>query len=482
MSDRISLRSGSWLVLDNVSAALIAFGFLVLSARVLSPHDFGVAALVVSISQVVLQMIDSLFHDAIIQRNSLEPEDVGTAMTTSILWSVLLAVLLWAAAPGIAAAVDVPSLATFLPWIIPAILASGASAVPMAMARRTMNFRSLAIRTIIARLVSTAAGAAMLAYGLGVTAVVAQAVGSVVLGSLLLILMTRPPFRFLIVRERLVSLLRFAGPAVGAQVLVFAGSRLMTLVAAAALGPAAAGIWSVALRFVEPFQVMLSTIIGHLMLPVYSRSQDNLVQLRDLFLTATRRASYLTFPLFLGLAACSDLLIRLFLGPQWEEAVLPMVVICLTIAVISSRQLVETAMLSIGMPQANLAMQGLAILLQVAGFVVGARYGLLEATVGWSLRALPFVVLGAFYLRSRLSVGFRDQLAVLAPALAAGAAMALAVGWTQDRLAGWHPGPVLLVVIPLGILTYGLLLLTLDGRMRDDLRRAADHYRSPKGL
>lgn len=477
MSGASTVRSGSWLLVDTGSAAVIAFGFFVVTARVLTPLEFGIAALFVSVAQVLLPTIDTLFHDAVIQREGLDEHDVRTAMTATLVWGVVVASVLLLVTPALANLIQAPELATYLPWLTPAILFSSVAAVPTALMRRTMSFRSLAIRTVTARVAATLIGLALLYVGAGIWAVVAQAVLSVVLASSLLLVMVRPSLRLGIDRLRFLNMLRFAAPAMGTQLLLFAGSRIVTLLVSALLGPVSAGVWNVALRFVEPLQIMAATLVGQLMLPIYSRNQTDLPSLRRLFLEASRRAGSVLVPMFVGLAVCAPQVVQLFVGERWADAALPMSIICIAFAVIASRQLVEIALTALGAPQLNFLVQVAALGLSLVGLIVGAKFGLIEGTLGWSLRALPFVTLAALFLRRRAGIGYRDQMLAIAPAAAASFVMATAVLCVRGASTPYGSLVSLVIEIAVGVLVYATTLLVLDAKTRREIVGTLQHIR-----
>ncbi len=463
-------RSGAWLLLDTLSAAVIAFAFFVISARILSPEDFGVAVLAVSVAQIMQPLIESLFHDALIQREDLRDEDIAVASTANILWAVVIALGVALLARPIATLTHAPALAGLLPWLGCAAIAGGTTAVPVALARRRMAFRELALRTIAARTLATVVGIAMLWRGYGPAAVVMQAVLAIVLSSAFVLIIAPPPLRLSLRRDRLIPLLRFAAPAMGTQLLLFASSRLITIVISALLGPRAAGLWGVALRFAEPVQTMAATTIGQFTLPLYARRQASMAEMRAMYAAASRRVSLLLVPTFVGMGACAPIIIELFLGDEWREAAPLMAITCIVLAIVASRQLIEIALTAGGAPHLNFIVQLAAILLSLGGTIIGARWGLLGAALGWALRALPFVTVAAVFLRQRLSLGYGLQARELAPVFLAAGVMSSAVTWVRMAAGGALPPALLLALcIITGGFAYVATILALVPAARAEI-------------
>lgn len=476
------IRSGLWLLLDNVSAALLAFSFFIVTARLLTPLEFGVGALALSIVQIATPMVESLFHDALIQRDVLDERHVRTATTATLIAAIALAGLFWLAAPSVAWLLNAPLLARCLPWMGMALIASGAQAVPAAQARRAMTFRLLAIRTVSARTTATIVGILLAASGAGVWSIVAQFVLSAALSALFLAITVRPNLRPMLDRTALREMLPFAAPAVGSQVLLFANSRIVTVMIGAIMGPIAAGTWNVALRFAEPLQMLVATTLGQLALPIYARKQNDQAAMSDIFLLGSRRANLILVPMFVGLAACARPVLILFVGAHWLAAAPIMAIICLVMAVLMARQLGEIVFTAVGKPKLNLWLQTQASALSFLGVAIGARFGIVAAAIGWSTRVLPFLVLAPKMLRRETGITIRHQLGVAtAPFLASGA-MALALLALQSvAVLPVAAGQSLLMLVPVGCIVYAAALWLYDPSVREDLAtgRAAvsGHFR-----
>ena len=458
------VRSGAWVAVDNLSAAVFSFLFFVITARFLSPVEFGIAAIALSLTQLIQPAIDSLFHDAIIQKKSLSKADVAAAATFNLAWSCFLALALWSFSPAIASLFAVPELATYLPWMGLCFVASGFAAVPSAEARRDMRFRWLAIRTIAGRVLGVAVGLWMLRKGYGVWAVIAQAVLSSVISAILLVAATGLQLGRMS-STVLRPLLVFSSPLIGTQLLQFGSSRLVTLIIGAGLGPVASGTWNVAFRFIEPFHIMLATMFGQFTLPLLSRRQDEVHALRRYFLVSVRLIALFACPAFVGLALVSPDLIVIFVGEKWAAAAPLTRVVALVTMLILLRQAAEITLTAAGYPKFTFYTHAASVLLSTAGTSLGALFGLLPAVIGWSSRAIPFLTINVGFIARRIGIGmwlqFKPAIAPLsACCMMAGVVLLLRAHLTADPLM------MLLSCAVLGAPVYFIALFAIDRRTR----------------
>lgn len=464
-------RTGSWAALDSLSAAAFAFAFFVLIARMLTPVQFGIAILALSAVQILQPLVDSLFHDAIVQRDKLTSQDITTATTFCIFWSIFLSLILWLISPFIALISDIPELAIFIPPLGISLLCSGASAVTAALARREMQFRQLAIRTICGRATGTAIGLWMAWAGYGVWSVIAQATITAAVSAFLLIVHAGGLPVGRIHRDRLRPFLAFALPTAGTQFLLSANTRVVTLIIGSVLGPIAAGTWNIAFRFVEPLYIVFATTVGQFTLPVFSRQQSNRTEVGRYFMLGTRLIAILFVPLFLGVALCAPDIIRLFVGEKWIDAVPIMRIVCLGTIVLLLRQVAEIALTSIGRPRYTFYTHALASALSLAGVTIGVFFGLVPAALGWALRIIAFLSVNAAFVRRELQFSWRQQFAGAVFPFVAGLLMCGVLFWLdRTMLASTGTLGRIAAISATGIVVYSLALIALDRQARLILR------------
>lgn len=465
------------MVAEHLTSTGIFLLFFIMSARMLSAEAFGVAALVITIWQMLQPLVEALFHDALIQRPNLEERDGDVAFTATLFIACALAALLLVLAPVVAAFTNAPGVEYHLPWVGLSLVGLGFSAVPTALARRCMRFRAIALASICARFLATLVGIVLLFAGWGAAAVIVQSVLGATLASVLLMLIFRPRLRAEFDMRRLLRLARFAGPAVVAQLLHFSGARLFTLLIASGAGPAGAAAWSVALRFVEPVQAIAATALSQLALPHYSRRAVGDPDYGRTFLTDVRCCAAILIPLFIGIGACAPELITLLVGERWHMAAPVLLIVSIVFALVAARQLSEIVLISLGAPHLSMSIQLSAMLASLAGFFVCAPLGIVAGICGWSARLVPTLILSAIFVERRIRLPAIVQAGALAPALVAAAAM-LAGVWLVRASAPshWSTLALLTALILSGAAIYLLIILTLSSATRQDIGRVAARY------
>ena len=143
MDFKKSVLSGTfWSSMQIGSDRAISFLFLVVLARLLSPEDFGVAALAMSFVELGLFIVRAGVPEVIIQRNELSAAQADTAFWTNLLaGSIVVALTLTAAGP-LSSLFGLPLLDPILTALSVVYIAGALGAVPEGRLKRQFRFRA----------------------------------------------------------------------------------------------------------------------------------------------------------------------------------------------------------------------------------------------------------------------------------------------------------------------------------------------------
>ena len=164
---RRAAKGVAWTFIERLSSRSIMFLVLIVLARLLTPEEFGIVALggvLVFLPQVVLY---AGFASALIQKKDLEAEYLDTAFWAILGLSAIIAVALLALAPFAATFFDKAELAPVIRWLSPIIVINGLVTCHESLFRRELNFRPLAVRTILSSVAGGVIGIGMAYTGMG---------------------------------------------------------------------------------------------------------------------------------------------------------------------------------------------------------------------------------------------------------------------------------------------------------------------------
>jgi len=457
-------RSLIWTLLESGGLSVLSLTVLIVLARMLGPSELGTAALALGTVQMVAIALDTLLHDAIVQRPDLDDDHLHTAFWTCFGLGVIFSFAFWIGAPAIGRLFESPGLPPLLSVAGLSLPFTGAGSVVIAILRRKFEFKALALRTLHGRLAGAMAAIVLAALGYGVWSLIAQHLLQAVMNTASVWRSTPWRPRLVFRRRRLLELLSFGMMALGTRMAWVSSARLFTVLVGYFLGVTAVGYINIAQRVVDTLNDMLTGAAYNLAFPIFARQQADRGMLARTYSQATEFAALTVQPLFAGVAVCAPAIVHLFLGESWSAAI-PLVQIMAIGAMLQFVLLFgEAALTALGKPSYTFAFAALSF-----GFVVVFFLGVqpeqpIHAAAIWALRVLvvaPLLLAAVHrFLGGRATV---DMLkGCLAPLLATAAMVGAVAAADVDLLAGYSPLTSLLIEILLGAAVYAAAVTVIN--------------------
>jgi len=361
---------GTW-----ITQAISLLVFFVL-ARLLTPEAFGLVAL----ANVAIALLNVLSEqglgDAVVQREEIEPGHLDSAFWLQVGVSLLLYTIIFVFAPTLARLFDQPEYSQVLRWLSVGLIVRAMSSTQVAILRRELHFKILAIRRTLAVVAGGIVGIGMAAAGYGVWSLVGMQLTGAALGSIALWAAApwRPKLRFSTRYAR--DLLGYGIYAVGFGILTFLNRRSDDLLIGAFLGAVALGFYTVAYRMLQVLTDLLISIMSAVALPTFSRVQSDLPRLRRGFLQALQIAGLVALPAFCWVAVATPDVIRVF-GDKWIPATPVMRILALVGIPYTALYFNGSVFMALGRPDISLRFKIISATCNVIGFSVAVHWGIL---------------------------------------------------------------------------------------------------------
>jgi PST family polysaccharide transporter len=427
-------RSFAW----TAGRALLTRGLSLISfvilARLLSPHEYGLAALASVFGLLLGILAAGGFAQALVQRPDIDRTDLDTVFWFATALGAVLAVVLCIAAWPLADVFDQPDLTAVLQVMSISILVSGAASAHLAVLQRRMAFDTIAKVGVTANVIATIFGVAFAFLGFGVWALVVQSViGPVGTGIGVILRSGYRPGRSVSL-ERMRSLFRFSRNVLGMSFMTFFNQRTDDFLIGSFLGSAALGIYTVGYRLLTVMLDVLVTSVQGVMFPTFSRVQAQPARLRTAYLAASRMGAFIAFPAFMFVAAAAPDIVHVVFGAKWDRSVPIMQILCFAGPLWAVMQFNSALLTSVGRPEVVLRLAVAGTALQVAAFAIAVNFGIAWVAAAYVVRlyvmAPPGLILASRLLGGSTGVFMRG---LFAPALAT-AAMAASVLLVRSAL------------------------------------------------
>lgn len=404
-------------------------------ARFLLPEDFGLVAIALSMVAMVQTLADAGFSTYLQQS-----EDVSRRTTNTAFWftagaGFVLAGLLIAAAPLVAAVLSTPEITPVIRTMAPAALLVALGAVPVALLRRQLRFRALAVQTAVAGAAGQAIAIILAISGAGVWALVAQTLVVQFLSTLLAWVAARYLPSRTFSRQQLGQMLRFGVKVIGVEYVSLGRLWAEQAIIISVLGTAGLGFYTIAQRLVMIAQDLTTSALVPVSVTVFARIRDSADRLRSGYLRAQTISHVLVVPVMLVLAVGSPWAIPLVFGDQWGPSIVPAQILGVA-ALFTLGALDHGLFYSLGKPGRWLVLAVVVELGTLSVTLLAAPYGL--TAIAWGYLAVAILTTAARWLmvgRQLQAPWWRiaSPLArCAAPAATAGGAAYLVSLWVGD--------------------------------------------------
>ena len=309
-----------WSALEITSRYGVQFAVMVVLARLLTPADFGLIAMLLVFTTVAALLVDSGFGTALVQKQATSADDETTVFLFSTGASVAVAAGLWFAAPAIASFYSQPLLTPLTRLLLFVLPLSALAAVPDALLTQRLDFKARAKAEIIASLCSGVLAVLLAWRGFGVWSLAWQAVSAIGVRALLLWVYSRWRPRGHFSRYAFRSLASFGSYMLMANLLNTISLRLQSLLIGKLFDSRALGYYTLAQNTqLAPAQFM-SGVLNRVGLPVFSTVAGRPEKLVSALRLSLRVAIFAFVPCMIGIAVVAKPLIAILYGARWTPA------------------------------------------------------------------------------------------------------------------------------------------------------------------
>jgi len=411
-----------WNLLGSVVNGILQLAVMVILARLIAPAEFGVLA----VAQVAVAFAGYFSNlgvvPALIRSKELSDREIRTAHGISVLFSMLLALILWVGAPFSLHLMDSPKLPLVIRLMGVNFLLTGLGMVSGALLRKELRFGYLAISQTASYAVGYfLVGIPMALGGAGVWALVAAQLTQAAVRTAMQY--AAAPHSLYPVWDvaHIKSILSYGSQHSLSGVLEFFGNALDRVYIGKYFGDAALGVYTRGSSLITMPSNYMGAAITNILFPSFSEAQHDVLRLQRGYLKGLAACSMLMLPFAMAMAPVARPVIGFVLGDRWLGAAPAFVgygfIAWLGIVATISLTVVDV----IGRQRSKLVIHSLALFFMIVALclVVVSRGGL-----SWVVCA----VLGGYFLRTLLSIVVVNRLLGMGKAILRAFASGLYIG------------------------------------------------------
>ncbi|WP_270833424.1 lipopolysaccharide biosynthesis protein [Bacteroides cellulosilyticus] len=410
-----TIHGVGWSFIDNISNSGITFLVGLVLARLLTPEEYGIMAMIAIFIAISNSIIDSGFSNALIRKTRIERVDYSTVFYFNLTVSILIYALLYLAAPTISVFFKEPVLLAVIRIIGWVLIINALAIIPRTQFVRNVDFKTQTKVSLISSISSGVIGIGMALGGMGVWSLVGQQLFRQFLNTLFLWVYSKwhPVWEFSM--KSFKELFGFGSKLLLSGLLDTIYKNIYYIVIGRFYTSAQLGQYTRAEQFNMIFSSNLTSVVQRVSYPVLSSIQEEPERLREAYRKVIKITMLITFACMLGLAAVAKPLILILIGEKWLPAVYFLQIICFS-GILYPLHAINLNILQVkGRSDLFLKLEIIKKIIAVGPIVVGIAYGIEYMLWGSVLTSFIAYFLNSYYSANLINYPTGEQIKDILP-------------------------------------------------------------------
>jgi len=371
---------------------VVQVGSVAVLARLLTPAEFGLVAMVTAVLGIAEILRDSGLMTAAVQAKTLSRDEQTNLFWVNTGLGALCAAAGVAATPLVVAAYGEERLAPLVVALSVVFFISGVSTQFRADLSRSLRFGALSVTDVTAQLAGVAAAVGTALAGGGVWALVAQQLVQALTACVANAVSS--DFRPGLPRRGapLGRFFRVGGSLLGARSISYVTQNIDNIALGVVAGPVQLGLYSRGYQLLMVPLAQINTPLSRIALPVLGRAHREGAGYEHYVARAQLAGCYVTATVFAVAAGLAAPLVAVLFGPAWSAAAPVFAALAVGGVFRAVQQLAYWLYVSSGSTGAQLRMSLATQPVIIAAILVGLHWGALGVAVGHSAGYLVFWV------------------------------------------------------------------------------------------
>lgn len=447
-----TVKGVAWTSLNQVLSMGLGFVIGVILARLLSPDDYGLLAMIAVFNAIAFAFLDSGFGNALVRKPDLTEDDNTTAFCFNVVISLLLFGVLWVIAPWVSVFYGKPILTPLLRAEGSLLIVTAFKIVQNTQLTRALNFKAKMIIRVVGSVFGGVAGIVAAYCGLGVWALVTMHIADAVLSLILLWIISpwRPRGKWN--KNSFRYLWSYGSKLLASGLLNTIYGNIYPIVIGKFYSAGDLGQYTRATHYAYMPSKSLTSVLQQVTFPVLSQIQEDDDRLANSYRRMLRFSAFVVFPIMLVMVALASPLVIALVTDKWAQCIPYLQVICCS-AMWYPIHAINLNLLQVkGRSDLFLRLEIIKKAIITVVIFVSVPFGVMGICYGAVFTSIVCLAINTYYTGKQIHVGFVRQMLDITPTLLASLAMSVAVYFA---VMPFDSNVVKLAVgIPLGMVLY----------------------------
>ncbi len=412
-----TVKSTVWSSIERFATQGVSFIVMIIMARILTPDDYGLVAMLTIFIAISQALVDSGFSNALIRKQDRKEIDNSTVFYFNLAISLVLYMILFFSAPLIADFYNQPTLIPITRVMAISILINGLAIIQRTILTCELDFKTQAKASFSAAVVSSIIGITMAYSGFGVWSLVAYHISSITVGAGLLWIMSKWHPQLIYSWKSFRELFGFGSKLAISSIIDTLYQNIYLLVIGKIFNASDLGYYTRASQFSQFPSSNITGILQRVTYPVLCTMQNENNRLRSVYRRFLRLSAFVVFPLMIGLAAVASPLILLLLKQQWAFTIILLQLICFSMMWYPIHAINLNLLQVKGRSDLFLRLEIIKKCIGVTILCITVPFGLVAMCAGSILSSILCLVINTYYTGKLIQVGFLMQIRDLMPTI-----------------------------------------------------------------
>lgn len=318
-----------WKMLERFFVQFVNLVVQIILARLMLPAEFGMLAMIVAVTNYLAILVQTGLSTAIVQKKDLDSTDVSTLFWSSLFIALVLYVALFFASPLIVSFFKAPSLLWPLRALGTILFFNAIHSVQEGLYMRDMRFKDLFFFSFASVLLSGAIGIILAIRGFGLWALVVHNLVNILVFDIVVFIKHDYFIRFTFSFKKFVTIYKFSSFLILSGIVSGAHDLVRTAFIGRKYTAEDLGYYDKAMTYSGYISNVSINVISSVLLPFFSKKQDESEALLDSSRKSIRLTSLVMFPILIGIASISEPLIVVLLTETWRPASVYLEIFCI---------------------------------------------------------------------------------------------------------------------------------------------------------
>lgn len=423
-----------WSAIESFSAQGITFIVGIVLARMLTPKEYGLIAMITIFIAISETFINSGFAQALIRKTNCTETDYSTIFFFNLFTGVFFFTVLFFLSPFVGVYFEQPILTPMLRVLAIGLIVSSLTIIQRTILTKRIDFKLQTKISIIASLVSGTIGISFAYYGFGVWSLVYKTLSQQVINSLLLWKWNKWTPHWVFSKKSFKELFGFGSRLLISGLIDTVFKNIYYPIIGKYFSVSDSGYFKKAQEFQDFPTQSLNNIMSRVTYPVLAELQTDKEKLKQGYKKLIKTTMLISMLLMVGIASTAKPLILILLGSKWEPTII-LVQLLVFIGMLYPLQSLNLNMLQVqGRSDLFLKLELIKKAIAIPIIIIGVFFGIKIMILGMWINSIIAYYFNSKWSGKMINYATKEQILDILPGLFIALSMGIVVTFVGSIL------------------------------------------------